>query len=437
MKVLHYSNGDSGDGSAKASYRVHQALRDTGLSSKMVVRHKWTDDDDVQGVWPLPLWQGRAMKIKGHIPLFEESLSKFPSAFTYDIRLDVDSAALFSHDPKDVDVICLHDVALLLDIRSLKQIYDHYRRPIVWLMMDEKPYTGGCQYAWECTGYTRRCGCCPVLHSTREHDRSRTIWLRKSENLQDVPITFVAGTSWLADRIHQSSLFGKHSIVKMSLPLDPTVFRPFDQRAARDLLHVPLDKKVIFAGSNYVSETRKGMAYLLEALQQLVSLLDDDDSSPVRGKDVFLLLAGHQSEGLARSLPYQGAGVGYLRDDITLALAYQAADIFVCPSIQDAGPMMINEAMLCGTPVVAFNSGGAPDWITTMQNGYVADYKDSDDLARGMYALLSSDALPAMRAAAHDAAMQRHSPSLVAAQCVDLFRSLHAQAPWHEGSRQR
>lgn len=428
MKVLHYSNGDLGDGAAKASYRLHQALRDAGLSSKMVVQHKMSDDDDVQAVWPLPLWQGRVMKVKQRIPLFEESLSSLPYPFNYDTKTDVDSAALFSHDPQDVDVICLHDVGRFLDIQSIKRIYDYYRRPMVWFLMDEKPYTGGCQYAWECTGYTRRCGCCPILPSKREDDRSRTVWLRKSDHLCGLPITFVASTSWLMDRIQRSSLFGKHSIVKLWLPLDLTVFRPFDQHAARDLLHVPHDKKVIFAGSNYVNEARKGMAYLIEALHRLVLLLGDDNQGLARDEDVFLLLAGHRTKELAESLPFPCAQLGYLRDDITLALAYQAADVFACPSIQDAGPMMINEAMLCGTPVVAFNSGGAPDWITTMQNGYVADYKDSDDLARGMYALLSSDALPAMRMAAHDAALQRHSPSLVAAQSIDLFRSLHAQA---------
>ncbi len=426
MKILHYSNGDLGDGAAKASYRLHQALRHAGLSSKMVVLHKLSDDDDVQAVWPLPPWQGRALKMKRRIPLFEESLYSWPYPFNYDTAPDVDSAALFSHDPKDVDIICLHDVARLLDIRGIRRIYDYYRRPIVWFLLDEKPYTGGCQYAWECTRYTGRCGCCPILPSKREDDRSRTVWLRKSDYLRGLPITFVASTSWSEDRIRQSSLFREHPIARISLPLDSTVFRPFDQRAARELLHVPHDKKVIFAGSNYVNEARKGMAYLIEALQRLVPLLDDD--GPVRGEDVFLLLAGNRTKELAESLPFPCAQLGYLKDDITLALAYQAADVFACPSIQDAGPMMINEAMLCGTPVAAFNSGGAPDWITTMRNGYVAEYKDSDDLARGMYALMSSDALSAMRMAAHDAAMSRHAPSTVAARSIDLFRSLRAQA---------
>jgi glycosyltransferase involved in cell wall biosynthesis len=429
MNVLHYSDTDLYDGAGKAAHRLHQALRNVGVSSKMVVLHKATDDtdSDVQAVWPLPRWQGRVLKIKRRIPLFEDSLSNWPYPFDYDVKPDISDAAILSQDPRDVDVLCLHDVRRLLDIRGIVRIYDYYRRPIVWFLMDEKPYTGGCQYAWECTGYTRRCGCCPILPSKREDDRSRTVWLRKYNQLRGIPITFVASTSWLADRIRQSSLFREHRIVRMSLPLDSTVFRPFDQRAARDLLHVPQDKKVIFAGSNYVNETRKGMAYLVEALQRLVSHLGDDDS-PLHREDMLLLLAGHRTKSLAESLPFQSVHLGYLKDDITLALAYQAADLFACPSIQDAGPMMINEAMLCGTPVVAFNSGGAPDWIRTMETGYVADYKDSGDLARGMQRLLSSPGISAMRVAVHDAAIRRHSPSTVAAQCIDLFQSLMARS---------
>jgi len=114
----------------------------------------------------------------------------------------------------------------------------------------------------------------------------------------------------------------------------------------------------------------------------------------------------------------------YLRDDVTLALAYQAADVFVCPSTEDAGPMMIPESMLCGTPVVAFNSGGAPDLIQTMKTGYLAKYKDSNDLASGIHALISSPHLAAIRNAARDIAVKNHSPQVVVSQYIELYHSL-------------
>jgi len=40
--------------------------------------------------------------------------------------------------------------------------------------------------------------------------------------------------------------------------------------------------------------------------------------------------------------------------------------------------------MCCGTPVVGFNIGGIPDIIKHKENGYLAKYKDAEDLANGI-----------------------------------------------------
>ncbi len=76
-----------------------------------------------------------------------------------------------------------------------------------------------------------------------------------------------------------------------------------------------------------------------------------------------------------------------IRDDRILALAYQSADIFISPSLEDSGPMMVNEAMMCGTPVVAFNIGIAKEFITS-DIGYLAKWNDAVDLSRGIEHLL-------------------------------------------------
>jgi len=42
------------------------------------------------------------------------------------------------------------------------------------------------------------------------------------------------------------------------------------------------------------------------------------------------------------------------------------------------------ESMCCGIPVVGFDVGGIPDMISHKVNGYLAKYKDSEDLASGI-----------------------------------------------------
>jgi glycosyltransferase involved in cell wall biosynthesis len=75
-----------------------------------------------------------------------------------------------------------------------------------------------------------------------------------------------------------------------------------------------------------------------------------------------------------------------------VASAYQAADVFVCPSIEDAGPSMVNQSIMCGTPVVSFAQGVSLDIVITGKTGYRARVKESGDLAKGIYDILKMPA---------------------------------------------
>jgi glycosyltransferase involved in cell wall biosynthesis len=223
-------------------------------------------------------------------------------------------------------------------------------------------------------------------------------------------------------RVRQSSLFRDHRVELIPYPIDTTIFRPFNQRTARDLMQIPEDRKILFFGATYLEDRRKGMKQLIEAMAKLAVLIEA--GTKIKRDDVFLLIAGLNGKALLEQLPFAGKYVGHLNDDITLALAYQAADVFVCPSIEDAGPLMIPEAMLCGAPVVAFDAGGAPDLLETMKTGYLARLADPEDLAKGIYALLMTESLTEMRTAAHEAALKSHAPSTIANLHTELYRSL-------------
>ena len=66
---------------------------------------------------------------------------------------------------------------------------------------------------------------------------------------------------------------------------------------------------------------------------------------------------------------------GLISGDLNIIDIYNSADIFVLPSLEDNLPNTIIEAMACGTPVLAFKTGGIPEMIEHKVNGYLADYK--------------------------------------------------------------
>jgi glycosyltransferase involved in cell wall biosynthesis len=423
MKILHFSTNDHLGGAAKASYRLHRALREAGHSSRMLVRHKQSDDEDVREV-PLSRWRSGFRRIFYRTYPFKKWLVPKPSyTFNLDVQPAIDTRHFHGVGPGDADVICLHWITDFLGVEDIRKTHDHFRRPLLWILMDIEPVTGGCHYSFSCDRFTGMCGKCPLLGSDRERDWSRSTWHRKRRCLQGLPITFVAPTGWVERRIRESSLFSGHPVVRIPLAIDVSVFRPVDHKTARESLGVPMGKKMIFFGSASMTDPRKGMSYLSDALRELAHRTREPGSR-LKTEDILLLIAGKEGADIFHSLPFPRRELGYLEGDERLALAYQAADLFVCPSTEDAGPMMIPESMLCGTPVVAFDSGGAPDLIRSLETGYLAKHKDSADLANGILVLLGSGNLPGIRESAKETAVRLHAPQVIAGRYRTLFREI-------------
>ena len=78
------------------------------------------------------------------------------------------------------------------------------------------------------------------------------------------------------------------------------------------------------------------------------------------------------------------------------------------------------EAMACGVPCVGFNVGGIPEMIDHCQNGYVAQYKDAQDLARGIHWVLS-EAEKLSRNAVAKVAMA-YSQQTIATQYIKVYQ---------------
>ncbi|MGL4501482.1 MAG: glycosyltransferase family 4 protein [Planktothrix sp.] len=371
MKTLLICRSDLEFGADRAAYRLHRGLQQIGVESQMLVQNKLTDDPSV-----ISPGGNLGKKLANFRETFDALPLKFyrqrpPTMFWPEWVPDKLQSHVSHLNP---DVINVHWICRgYMQWETLLKL----NKPILWTFHDMWGFTGGCNYSEECDRYQQSCGKCPQLNSDKDWDLSRLVWNRKLKTLKNLNLVVVTPSQWMAECTRSSSLFKNVRVEVIPNGLDPQTYQPIDQKVARTLLKLPLDKQLILFGAvSATSDHRKGFHLLQTTLQRL---------SKAGWRDQFeLLVFGASKPSNEIELGFKSHYLGKLNDDLSLALVYSAADVFVAPSIQDNLPNTVLEAIACGTPCVAFKIGGMPDLIDHQQNGYLASAYEIDDLIQGI-----------------------------------------------------
>jgi glycosyltransferase involved in cell wall biosynthesis len=212
---------------------------------------------------------------------------------------------------------------------------------------------------------------------------------------------------------------GDWPITVIPNPIDLTVWAPCEQAQARALLGLPADPPlVLFGAMGGGADPRKGADLLLDALQRLRSQVA---GTPLQQLELVVFGQSRPAEPPDLGFPIHYSG--HLHDDISLRLLYVAADVFVISSRQDNLPNTGLEAHACGTPVVAFATGGLVDIIDNQITGVLAKPFDPLSLAAAIRWVLED---PQRRWQLGQAARQRAErlwdPERVAGLYAEMYR---------------
>ena len=240
---------------------------------------------------------------------------------------------------KRADVIHLHWINQgMLSVREIGKIVASGKK-IVWTMHDMWPFTGICHHARACSHFEAGCGMCPYLYNPTKTDISYTTYLLKQAAYSLGNIHFVACSNWLRELALKSPLTSNHKVSAIANTINTEVFKPKDKTAVRNAMKLPTDKKIILFVAAKVSDKRKGIDYLIEA-SKIIAKQDNN---------CIFLIAGGNSEEIITQLALPAINAGYVAS-ANMPNLYNAADLFVTPSLQENLPNTIMEAMSCGTP---------------------------------------------------------------------------------------
>lgn len=375
MKIVHINFADKAGGAAIAAYRHNEAMIAAGIDSKMLVVRKTSGSKAVLTPSGRPTFNSLRNAIYNSIDGKIASRHRPYATWSYAAH-----GFNLAKEPaiKEANAIMLHWVnGATLSNSGVERILQ-LGKPVIWFLHDMWPFTGGCHYTLGCDRYTTRCGNCPMLNGHAGSGRERDLaWRQFSSKLRHwnrySNLSIMAPSRWLLDCAAKSMLFKDRPTTLYRNVIDTSKFKPCDKIAARQVLNLPLDKKLVLFGAESVSSPYKGWPLLREAL----SSLDPEQCECV-------VFGGADPDLISFDSHIRVNYVGRLADDYSLILLYNACDLFVTPSIADNFPNVILEAMACGLPCVGFDIGGIPEMIHHLSTGYVAPHVSPQALATGI-----------------------------------------------------
>lgn len=380
MKVIHFSYMDD-CGAGIAAVRYHKLMQEMGITSTLYVCRKTNKDDTIVKL--------KVKKSKKYVGNFKHKIRDFIrnqiELFTGKAKemycfYDFDETnaqgcipdLLTQIDYKNVDFVFIHWLGGFINSYDMIRLYDVTHAKFIFSMMDLEPVTGGCHYPWLCNNYATNCMDCPALGNGRN--------LLAHNQLT----TKMANYAYLNADIFSSALYdlelAKKSIIKFNnyyqlyYPIDENIFVPSKNKRNAETI-------TLFANVNAIGDPRKGFNYLLAVL------LDIDKR--ITHKVRFLCL----SNKLYKGYKFQNIffeEFSFCKNVNDLVSLYQKTDIFLCASIEDSAPMMLQEALLCGIPAITFDTGVGKQFIEDGKQGYVVPRYDIKTFGEKLFLMIEN-----------------------------------------------
>ena len=407
IKVLHLWASDAainGGGGAASMVRLHANLRKAGIDSRILCDYKNNGSEYIS--------------VKPGITKTEKWIWKFTSKFGLNDIHRLSSFSINRHESyMDSDIVNFHGThSGFISYLALPALTAD--KLAVFTLRDMWCLTGHCAYSYDCERWRFGCGKCPYPneHPRIKRDGTSIEWWLKNRVYRRSNIIFVSPSTWLIS-LAKESLINRFTIKHIPNGVDTDIYRPLDPKQCRALLGIPTGKHVLMIAAINLEAHRKGGDLLINALQSLPRSL--------KAESVLIALGSNAGGIFAENAGIQTLDLGYVSNDRLKAIAYSAADLFILPTRADNLPLVLQESLACGTPLVSFAVGGVPDLVRPGITGYLAEPENSNDLCKGIVQLLDDEALRShMSEWCRSIAVNEYSSDLEVKRYIELYQRM-------------
>ena len=334
------------------------------------------------------------------------------SFYNYDEESNyIKPSKLYKYFPFKPDILIVHFSAHFINFKTICEIQKETGCKVIFNIVDTSFMTGGCHWSWDCVGYISNCSNCPAIKHNKIKNLAHKNFIQKQFFLEKIDFEVNVSSSFGLNQVQKSKLF---KIKKPSLiyyPIDQNVFKPQPNYFKTHI-------KTIFFGTQDLKNASKGVIYFTDAINLFWNNINDEERKLIKiniaGRKINLPINKDINVNYLGKLPID-----------ELIIEYSKSDVFVCSSIEDNGPMMINESLMCGTPVVCFQTGIGPDLINE-DRGYLAKNMSHNNLAQGIKKVLFNSNNKDLKQNSRNYAINKYGNKLVENKWKDLIYSLNS-----------
>jgi glycosyltransferase involved in cell wall biosynthesis len=273
-------------------------------------------------------------------------------------------------DVQSSDIVNIHWVADFLDISTF---FKNVSRPIFWTLHDEAPYSYGEHYnekfIFDDKGQyvPRKKTSLQIKFENKIRDQ-KIRYFEKVANLQ-----IVGPSKWICDQSKKSELFSNFPIHNIPYGINTDIFKFHNKEFSKGIFDLKMDCPTILFVADTFDNNRKGFRFLYQALELLCE-----------HKLNLLVLGSGKLDNYKFGKNHNIYYLGTIIEEILMSIAYNAADLFIIPSLMDNLPNTAIESICCGTPVIGFEVGGIPDIVKDGENGYLSKTMSAESLAENI-----------------------------------------------------
>jgi glycosyltransferase involved in cell wall biosynthesis len=319
------------------------------------------------------------------------------------------TSKLLSCFPFQPDILIIHYSSHFINFKTIYEIQKETNCKVIFNIVDTSFMTGGCHWSWDCDGYTNNCSNCPAIKLDKFKNLAQKNFFQKEIFLKLINFDVNVSSSFALKQILKSKLFNHKNPSFIFYPIDQNVFKPQSKSFKKNT------KSILF-GTQDLRNPSKGVIYFSNAINFFWNNIDDDQRKLIR-----INIAGRKANlPIKKDINLNFLGQLSIHD---LIVEYSKSDVFVCSSVEDNGPMMVNESLMCGTPVVCFNTGIGSDLINK-NTGYLAKNMSSEDLAYGIKKVLFDSNNKNLKQKARKYALDNYSNKIIKNKWKELIKNL-------------